>query len=268
MCVCLWMRPREMGVKSAWEEWLVLFARYLFNFFHDSRLHVLAEPRETLPSLPKQTKGASEYARACARASAHFCVAVHQSVCQSVIQRMLCAFRQMCKTWIWIFTWFFFSHSVELCQYTSCIYMTHTRIQYVLLTFRVLRYCSVRACECAFISWGDEWQACGMKTVFAGILKLRGLTTSVENVPFYLPPLVSYSLLFIYLCPSLPQNDVPTAKPAELRSRWGDILPAAEAFGLEAAQTEGCCYTTYCESTLDFIVYSHPHPRSDRIVQL
>lgn len=33
---------------------------FVLIFFHDSRLHVLAEPRETLPSLPKQTKGVSE----------------------------------------------------------------------------------------------------------------------------------------------------------------------------------------------------------------
>lgn len=32
-----------------WEERLVLFAWYLFNFFHDSRLRVLAELRESCP---------------------------------------------------------------------------------------------------------------------------------------------------------------------------------------------------------------------------
>ena len=33
-----------------------VFVHYLFNFFHDSRLHVLAEPKERLLSEPKQTK--------------------------------------------------------------------------------------------------------------------------------------------------------------------------------------------------------------------
>lgn len=113
MCVCVICvyETTRNGCQSAWEEWLVLFARYLFNFFHDSRLHVLAELRGTLPSLPKQTKGVSERAcacewvSACVRACVHTlslgCASVFASVCDS--EYPVC-FRQMWEALIWIFT--------------------------------------------------------------------------------------------------------------------------------------------------------------------
>ena len=105
------------GCQSAWEEWLVLFARYLFNFFHDSRLHVLAELRETLPSLPKQTKRVSVYVCACVCRATHFCAVAHQSACPSVIQRMLFAFDR-CARHGYGFLLILF-HSVRLSQRTS-----------------------------------------------------------------------------------------------------------------------------------------------------
>lgn len=58
--------------------------------------------------------------------------------------------------------------------------------------------------------------------------------------------------LFLSLCV---QNNFSTAKSTELYSWWGHILPTPEAHGPEAAQTEGCCYTTYCES-IHFVYYS------------
>lgn len=46
------------------------------------------------------------------------------------------------------------------------------------------------------------------------------------------------------------QNNFPTAEPAELCPRWGHIFTTTEANGPEAAETEGCCYPTYCRFTL------------------
>lgn len=44
------------------------------------------------------------------------------------------------------------------------------------------------------------------------------------------------------------QNDVSAAEPAELHSRRRHLLPAAEALGPEAAQTESRRYTAHRES--------------------
>ncbi len=131
MCVCVCESVNEAtrnGCQSAWEERLVLFARYLFNFFHDSRLHVLAEPRETLPSLPEQTKGLSVYVCVCVRvyACAYTLLCCCASKCVSVCDsEYVVCFRQMCETWIWIFFLQFVS-TVSASVNTHPIYILHT----------------------------------------------------------------------------------------------------------------------------------------------
>lgn len=81
VCMWLWMRSHKW-VSNVWEEWLALFALYYF-FFHDSRLHVLAEPRETRRlRQSKQRQWESEYAWVHARS---FCCFASKHVCQGFL---------------------------------------------------------------------------------------------------------------------------------------------------------------------------------------
>lgn len=86
-----------------------MFARYLFSFFHDSRLHVLAELREMLPSAKANKRGRVGGGGVHAWFCASICVFNCNS--ESVVFFDRCVIHQ--------YESLLFSHGLRLCQHTS-----------------------------------------------------------------------------------------------------------------------------------------------------